>query len=324
MSDVFANQVIYAMVFIAILLGVEGMFLLVRSSSRARQAVERRMREESTAPEVQRGASLRRGAETSYGPISDLIVRLFPSIAAFLAQTESRASPALLAAGALLLAIVVTLLLQALVGLPPLPALGVGLLCGLGVPILGVNILVGVEKAKFRSQLPNAIDLVARGLEAGHPVPVALGLVGKEMDSPIGPAFRQAIDEINYGLDRAVALRHVAEKYPDPNLRFFIASIDMQRETGGNLVSVLKNLTRVIRERENMRKKAFALSAEGRMTAFIVGSLPFIVIGAIFMLNPDYYMRVLDRVSFIISMVAAFSLWGAGLFWIWRMVNVKV
>ena len=193
---------------------------------------------------------------------------------------------------ALAAAIVIMLLAQALMGVALIGAIAIGFMGGVGLPIVFLSITMASGQKKFAEQLPTAVDLV-----------------GKEMDEPIGPAFRQAMEEINYGLDREVALRNIALKYPDSNLRFFIASVEMQRETGGNLVGVLRNLSRVIRERENMRRKAHALSAEGRLTAFLVGGLPFAVMAVISMMSPSFYSSAADDPMFIPIMALGFILW---------------
>src|SRR5262249_39613513 len=131
---------------------------------------------------------------------------------------------------------------------PFLLQLGVALLFAYGVPFLVLQVTVSTQRQKFNEQLPDAINLITRGLQAGHPVPVALNLVAREMADPIGSQFGQALDEINLGRDRALALRDVATRFPSPEFLFFIAAIEMQRESGGNLVGILDNLTKVIRE----------------------------------------------------------------------------
>lgn len=324
MSNIIAEQLLYAVIFITVLLLIEGVYLFMRSISKTRTTVDRRLREETSNVEERARVSIRRQEMGEYGPLSDVIVGLFPTVGAYLARSGSNLSPAILAGMAFIAAIIITILAQALMGVALIGAIAIGFIGGIGLPIILLSFTMAGGQKKFSEQLPIAVDLVARGLEAGHPVTVALDLVGREMDAPIGPAFQQAMEEINYGLDREVALRNVAFKYPDPNLRFFIAAVEMQRETGGNLVGVLRNLSRVIRERENMRRKAHALSAEGRLTAFLVGSLPFLVMGAISLLSPDFYSGGAEDPMFYPIMALGFIMWALGIFIIWRMVNLKV
>ena len=134
-------------------------------------------------------------------------------------------------------------------------ALGAAIALGFGLPFVILNFAVDRERKKFSAQLPDAINLITRGLQAGHPVPVALNLVAREMADPIGGEFGHVIDEINFGRDRGVALREVSKKYPDPDFMFFLSAIEMQRETGGNLVGILDNLTKIIREAHTYAEK---------------------------------------------------------------------
>ena len=106
--------------------------------------------------------------------------------------------------------------------------------------------------------------------------------------------------------------------------RFFVAALEMQRETGGNLVEVLTKLSEVIRARANMRKKVIAISSEGKLTAFVVGGLPFAIALIINVLNPGYYTDVMDHPLFFIQIGTAFLLWAMGIYMIWKMVNFKI
>ncbi len=325
MSTIIITQLIYVLVFIAVLLAVEGAYLMSRSISRSHQATERRMREEMSQPTRRSQRKVHRHQKTDYGPVSAIIVKVFPAISPYLAQIQGgRISPAIAASFGFIAAIVLAIILQLLFNLPMFAALGAGHLVGLGCPMAVVSIIISSQRQKLTEQLPIAIDLVARGLEAGHPVSVALGMIGTELEAPVGPAFKQALEEVNFGLDRKIALNNLATKYPDTNLRFFVAALEMHRETGGDLAGVLRNLSTVIRKRENLRKKALALSAEGRMTAFLVGGLPFVVIAAIVSRNAEYYTDVFDEPSFWPMMALAFILWAAGITSIWRMTNIKV
>jgi tight adherence protein B len=151
-----------------------------------------------------------------------------------------------------------------------------------------------------------------------------MNLVAREMADPIGSQFGTALDEINLGRDRAVALRDVAARFPSPEFLFFIAAIEMQREAGGNLVGILDNLIKIIRERSNMKKKAFAVSAEGRLTAVIVGALPFLLLAYLLVFNPDFIMGSVDDPMFWPLMIGAFLNWGVGMVMIAKLVNIKV
>ncbi len=176
----------------------------------------------------------------------------------------------------------------------------------------------------FNEQLIPAVDLVSRGLQAGHPAAVALEIVAKEMPDPIGTEFGLAIDEINYGLDRTVALRNLGERFPSPDMQFFNAALEVQRETGGNLVEVLNNLTKMMRDRKAMGMKVKAMSAEGRVTGWIVGLLPLIIVLVINLMMPSYYRDHLDNPSFFQIMAFPLAFYIAGLVWMKRLVTIRI
>ena len=137
-------------------------------------------------------------------------------------------------------------------------------------------------------QLPDAADLIARALRAGHSFPAALGMVGDELPNPLGGEFRIAFDEINYGVSMNDALMNLVSRVPVDDVRYFVIAVLIQREAGGNLAEILGNIAGIIRERLKLLAKVRVLSAEGRLSAWILGLLPFIVIAALSVLNPSY------------------------------------
>ncbi|BDC42295.1 type II secretion system F family protein [Paraburkholderia terrae] len=141
---------------------------------------------------------------------------------------------------------------------------------------------------KLERQLPDAADLIARALRAGHSFPAALGMVGDELPNPLGGEFRIAFDEINYGVSMNDALLNLVSRVPVDDVRYFVIAVLIQREAGGNLAEILGNIAGIIRERLKLLAKVRVLSAEGRLSAWILGLLPFIVIAALSVLNPSY------------------------------------
>lgn len=321
--NVAVNQIIYALVFLAILLLVEGVYLLVRGSNGRTLAVNRRM-DIANEPTTQtlRPSLLRE--RVLGGPVSQALMSMMPDLedafwAANLKITPARAL--VYCSIGFLVVLAGLLVVNVLPGPAPIfVAAGVAF----GLPFLALNIAVGKQRKKFDEQLPDAVNLITRGLQAGHPVPVAFALVAKELPDPIGSEFGNAIDQINFGRDRAAALRDIAKRYPNPEFMFFIAAMEMQRESGGNLVGILDNLVKVIRERSNMKKKALAVSAEGRLTAIIVGSLPYVLGAMLLLISPDFILQSVDDPKFWPSMFGAWLLWLTGIIIIWRMVNIRV
>ncbi|MBF0335714.1 MAG: type II secretion system F family protein [Alphaproteobacteria bacterium] len=151
----------------------------------------------------------------------------------------------------------------------------------------------------FARQLPEAIEMVVRSLRAGHPVATAIAMVAREMPDPIGSEFGLAYDEMTYGLDLREALDNLALRVPVDELRYLVVAVRIQFGTGGNLAEVLSGLSRVIRDRERMHGRIKALSAEGKLSAMILIALPFVVVGAVAVFSPGYYLAVKDDPLFL-------------------------
>ena len=141
---------------------------------------------------------------------------------------------------------------------------------------------------KFERQLPEALDLMARSLKAGHAFTGGLQMVADEMEDPIGTEFDKTLGEINLGLDVQTAMKNLPLRVECPDLRFFVISVLIQRETGGNLAEILENIAYLIRERFKLHGRIRVLSAEGKFSAIVLVALPFLVVAALAFLNPDY------------------------------------
>ena len=184
--------------------------------------------------------------------------------------------------------------------------------------------LRGRRRKKFSAQFPDAIDIITRSLRAGHPVPVAIGMVGREMTDPIGSEFGMVTDEVTYGADLETAIRSLFYRVGSDDLPLFVTAVAIQGTTGGNLGEILENLSRVIRERFKMRRKIKALASEGRASALILSSLPFGIFGVIFFLVPDFYGSVWGEPLTKIGLLLAGCWMGVGNFIMYRMVNFKI
>ena len=171
----------------------------------------------------------------------------------------------------------------------PVRAGALSLAVGLVAPFLVLRSMRAKRQKAFGLQFPDAIDVIVRSLRAGHPVPVAIGMVAREMPDPVGTEFGMVADEITYGADLETAIRGLFFRVGQEDLPLFVTAVAIQGSTGGNLSEILSNLSRVTRERFKMRRKIRALSAEGRMSAIILSSLPVLVFGVLYFLSPDYY-----------------------------------
>jgi tight adherence protein B len=156
------------------------------------------------------------------------------------------------------------------------------------LPYLYVKRQRTVRMRKFEEQFPEAIDLVARALRAGHALPTGLGMVADELKAPVGTEFRILYDEQNFGLTLTDALRNFARRIPVLDARFFVTAVLTQRETGGNLAEVLDNLGAVIRDRFKVKRQVRVLSAHGRITGWVLASLPPALGMATLIINPNH------------------------------------
>ena len=183
---------------------------------------------------------------------------------------------------------VVIALLVRLQGMPLLLAILVGIVVGVGVPHFWVGRTIKRRVGKFTAKFPDAIELLVRGLRSGLPISETMGIVGSEVDGPVGEEFRAVSDKMKIGRSMDSALQDTADRLGTPEFQFFVITIAIQRETGGNLAETLANLADVLRKRGQMKLKIRAMSSESKASAYIVGSLPFIVFTLIWFINAGY------------------------------------
>ncbi len=178
-------------------------------------------------------------------------------------------------------------------------------LCG-SFPFLYLLILKQKRTEKFKKQLPEALDLMSRALKAGHAFTNGLKLAADEFNDPLGPEFAEVLDEINFGVSVSNALRNLAKRVECPEIKYFVVGVILQRETGGNLAELMGILAFLIREKFKFQGKVRTLSAEGRLSAFILIALPFGIAGWMWFSNPKYLDPLLtDPVGKIMIIGAA-------------------
>ena len=167
-------------------------------------------------------------------------------------------------------------------------SLGIGVLVGAGFPHVMVNFFVKRRIDKFTSKFPDGIELLVRGLRSGLPVAETLGVVANEIPGPVGEEFKTAVERMKIGRTMEESLQVTADKLGTAEFQFFVITLAIQRETGGNLAETLSNLADVLRKRAQMKLKIRAMSSESKASAYIIGSLPFIVFTMIWWINPSY------------------------------------
>jgi tight adherence protein B len=180
-------------------------------------------------------------------------------------------------------------------GLPPLFALFSAPVLSLILPFLVLRHLRNRRHKQFGIQLPEALELITRSLKAGHPVPVAIAMVAREMPDPIGTEFGVVADEVTYGSDLVTALHNMFERVGHEDLPLFVTAVSIQSSTGGNLREILDGLSTVIRERGKLRRKVRAISTEGRISAYILTAVPVLLMAGLMALMPQFYGGTWDK-----------------------------
>jgi tight adherence protein B len=209
-------------------------------------------------------------------------------------------------------------------GLPVLLAITVGLLIGVALPHMVVSKLIARRIKAFNSKFPDAIELMVRGLRSGLPISETMGIVADEIGDPVGGEFRSVSDKMKIGRTMDAALQDTALRLGTPEFQFFVISLAIQRETGGNLAETLSNLADVLRKRAQMKLKIRAMSSESKASAYIIGALPFIVFGLIWWINGSYMQNFFTDERLMIAGGGGIVWMGIGAFIMAKMINFEI
>jgi len=220
--------------------------------------------------------------------------------------------------------IVLTMVGMMLKGAPFILAFFMGLFFGIGGPHFIVGKMIKRRVNKFTNNFPDAIELMVRGLRSGLPITETLGIVASEIPGPVGVEFRMVNDKMKIGRTMEVALQETADRLGTPEFQFFVITLAIQRETGGNLAETLSNLADVLRKRAQMKLKIRAMSSESKASAYIVGSLPFIVFGLVWMMNPGYMGGFFTDQRLIVAGIGGLVWMGTGGLIMAKMVNFEI
>lgn len=209
-------------------------------------------------------------------------------------------------------------------GAPVLLALLVAVFVGIGLPHLVIGRMIAGRLKAFTANFPDAIELMVRGLRSGLPITETLGIVSSEVPGPVGIEFRAVSDRMKIGLTMDATLQETADRLGTPEFQFFVITLAIQRETGGNLAETLSNLADVLRKRAQMKLKIKAMSSEAKASAMIVGALPFIVFTLVYLLNPEYMGGFFSDERLIVAGLGALTWMGIGVAIMAKMVNFKI
>ncbi len=204
------------------------------------------------------------------------------------------------------------------------PVAVVGIFFG-AIPVVLLSSRASERAQLLSSQLPDALDLVSRSLQAGHGLSDAMRLCAQEMPVPVAAEFGRVYEEHNLGRDMREAMSNLADRNPrNFDLKIFVSSVLLQRDTGGNLIEILGNIAETIRERGVFKQKVRALTAEARISAMILGSLPFVLAGLIMVVRPDYLEPLVYDPWGQIALVVVASMFVSGVFVMVNMVQIEV
>ncbi len=217
-----------------------------------------------------------------------------------------------------LVSLAVTALLRQALGMLP------GFALGASVPFLVLMRKRTVRIRKFEEQFPEALDMMSRAVKAGHAFTTAMGMVADEAPAPMGPEFKKAFDEQNFGLPLKDALTNLATRMPLLDVQFFATAVLIQRETGGNLSEILDSLAHVVRERFKILRQVRVYTAHGRMTGYVLLGLPAFLAIALMFINPDHMNTLFDEQVGRLMIAATVVMQTVGYLWIRKVVTIEV
>jgi tight adherence protein B len=221
------------------------------------------------------------------------------------------------------LAVVVMLLLW-FKSVPLMLAIPLGLFAGIGLPHFIVGKLIQRRISQFTARFPDAIELMVRGLRSGLPISETVGVVATEIAEPVRTEFRAVADKMKIGRTMEAALQETADRLNTPEFQFFVISLAIQRETGGNLAETLSNLADVLRKRAAMKLKIRAMSSESKASAYIIGALPFIVFGLIWFINGAYMQNFFVDQRLMMAGGGGLIWMSLGAYIMSRMINFEI
>lgn len=223
-----------------------------------------------------------------------------------------------------LLGAIVLAILSVMMQLPLILAIFGAVAVGIGLPHLAVAVMIKQRIEKFTKLFPEAIDLIVRGLKSGLPVTESMAAVGREVEDPVGIEFRKVSEAITLGKSIDDSLWSASDRLDTPDFKFFVISLSVQQETGGNLAETLQNLSDILRRRQQLKLKIKAMAAEGKASAYIIGSLPFVLYFIISSMNPSYTAVLFTDPRALIITFGGLVWMSIGGFIIWKMINFEI
>lgn len=324
------EYVFYGIVFLAVVLLLEGGFIYYRDTYGPKNRVSKRM------ALIEQGATSEEIITALRRQSTDVSRSLLPALLTYMDSRMSQAGIRLSAQRMLSYMATATLLIGFLFPLiggitGQIRSAGAVLLlvlfaAGIGIvmPLLYINYVAAKRLKKIEAQFPVALDVLVRGLRAGYPVSGALELVVNEMPDPLSSELGLVLAEMNYGYQLRDALENLAGRVQTQDINMFVVSVAIQTETGGSLADILDGLTKVIRDRAAMVLKVRALASEGKMTGTLLTAMPVITFVGVFSSQPNFYLDVVDDPWFMPGTLGVLFLYVLGVVIMRRMISIKV
>jgi tight adherence protein B len=320
-------QVLVGLVFIVSTAVLMGVFFLVsrRSQSTQSKTLEKRLSEATgigPMPADLAGASLLRQESTSN---IDRVARQAikgSALERWIEQSGTGISVSTCVLTSFALGAVLAVLAMTFVGRSW--AMLLGFLLGMCILPLVLRQKRSARLYKFEEVFPEALDLLSRGIRAGHAFTAGMKMVADELGEPVGPEFRKAFDEQNFGLPLKESLNNLCLRVPNLDVRFFSTAVLIQRETGGNLSEILDNLAGVVRERFKIRRQVRVHTAHGRFTAYVLMALPAFLAFALSFINPEHMNRLFEDKLGQMMIVGTIIMQAIGFFWIKQVIKIEV
>jgi tight adherence protein B len=321
--------VLVALVFVVSTAAVMGLFVVIsrRSQSAQNKTLEKRLSEATgmAGPIPADAASLLRTEAAGPLPNIDRVARQALKGSAFERWLEQSGTG--MSASACLIACFVlgaTLAMFAWTFVARPWAIVLGFLLGICIVPAVLRQKRAARLYKFEETFPEALDLLSRGIRAGHAFTAGMKMVADELGEPVGPEFRKAFDEQNFGLPLKESLNNLCLRVPILDVRFFSTAVLIQRETGGNLSEILDNLAAVVRERFKIRRQVRVHTAHGRFTGYVLMALPAFLALALSFINPEHMNRLFEERLGQMMIVTSIIMQAVGFFWIKQVIKIEV
>lgn len=315
--------IVYGLIFLAVLLLVEGLYLVVFGKSislnsrvnRRLDLLEKGGQREKVLEQLRKEASQHLRAKG---------IPLYSILASKAQKANIAFSPKALIAVMGLLSVVAFLGLKIGTTAATPVQLALSILMGVGAVFFWVSKKAKKRMDMIEEQLPDAVELMVRSLRVGHPFASAIQIVAKEVPDPLGSEFGMIADEAAYGREISESLKDLAERVDMQDLRFLAVAVTIQSQSGGNLAEILDGLAKVIRSRFRLFRRVRAITAEAKWSGVFLSAFPLVVLAVIQLLKPDYFDTVKNTSAFVPAALVVFVFLGINVIFMKMMVNIKV